>query len=705
MRCLGKPIGQFVLEIYDGLVLRYNTRIKFTLCIFMLFWWLIFVVPVYGQTNLQDFIDHLSEIQPENERYQKVLQFERERKDSVNLDYIHILQDAIEYFTHSGEPAAALPLVNTIAKYYIFDEFVDHGKARSILGKLNPYLGQLKFDSLLLDYHVLSGELNVYTNNSKAAIIDFKTIIDLSREQGDTLHTNFGYAHLKLAEIYSSEWNILESDKYFHSAADFFLQQQDTSLYLWSLSGQSTLYSINGLYHRAEEVRGEILKTGRLSNELQIVATAHISAAGEFKDRKIDELQYEHLVKARSLLNFPSEVRDYIKTITFAYFTQYFSDQNKVDSTDYYLNEFKTFYEPEKHGAWIDQYYQLAQACHAKVHHRYTQSINIVEDLIKDAKSKNKLTQLTRLYKLLVDIYDQSGNKSNAFTALKTHNHLKDSLKNIQIRNQFLYYNQLFEAEKKNKQILQQEASILLLYERNKALLWRGLLVILALSGLFFVIILYRSYRFSRQKSILKQIFAQNLIQKQEKERVRISQELHDGISQELILIKIKLDQAQDTETSNLVAESLSQLRQVTHSLYPVVLKNFGLKPAFEDLAMKLEEAAPDMKVNYNIAECNGSLSKDEELHLYRILQEATNNVLKHAKCNQLDVLLKNESHVIVLEVSDNGIGMNMEDNLPARVGIGMNSMEERSKILGGHFELKSVKGKGTRIKITIPKK
>lgn len=662
---------------------------------------ILFCSSLVGQESLKNFIKNLDQIKPDSNKYERVLHYEVRRSDPVNRDYAVILSDAIDYYIAGNAPQKALPLVNALGSYYIFGDHVDHDLAKGVLKKIRPSISGLTPDSTLMDLYTLSGELNIYTDQPADAIEDFNRVIELSHLQKDTLNTDYGYAHLKLAEIYSSEWNILESNDYFKKAADLFLQIQDTTMYLWALSGQSTLYSINGLYHEAEIARSKIMDAAITIEHRQIIAIAHLSAALEYKDRRMDSLEYEHLLKARKYINPGSEVAEYIKTIAYALQIQYFANQNILDSTDYFMAQFKTFYRPEEHGPWIDNYYLVAQAAQAKANQRYAEAEEISFKLIADAKKNNKLTNLTRTYDFLVGVYRRSGNNPKALSALLTYHRLKDSLGNIQVENQFLYYNQLFEAEKKDKQILQQEASIQLLSEKNKVLFWRGLMVVLTLSGLFLAIYLWRSFHFVRQKSALQEGFSQDLIQQQENERIRISQELHDGISQELILIKNRLDHQADEKTADLVAGTLLQLREVSRSLYPVVLNSFGLKPALEQLLNKVDEVVPEMEVVYTIEECCEDKSRQEELHIFRIVQEATTNVIKYARCSLLEVNLSTQNRMISLDIRDNGIGMELKDRVVK--GIGMNSMEERTKILGGTFVLDSSKGHGTRIRIKIP--
>ncbi|MBY5957000.1 hypothetical protein KUV50_02560 [Membranicola marinus] len=677
--------GSLKMALVNGLVLLYGILFSSSLS----------AQDIFEQLNSD--IDQFTTL---NEKYQKVIQFEENRQVPINDAYASVLCETVDYYISTDAPERALPVINTLINYYLFGIEVDHDKAHSLVKKIAPHLTLLPRDTSLIKFYINSGELNIYRNNPAAAINDFNLVIDICRQQKDTLLTEYGYAHLKLAEIYSSEWKILESDKKFNQAADLFLRNQDTLMYLWTLSGHSTLYRINGMYREAEKARRKILEACCEQEWLQVVAVAHLSAALESKDRHNDSLQYDHLLKARQYINLNLELAAYIETMTYALQIQYFADQNNIDSAAYFMNKFEAFYRPEDHGSWINKYYIVAQASYAKALRKYDEAERIGHKLIENAQKSNILTSLTRSYDFLVEVYQESGDTRKAFSTLRISNRLRDSLTTIQINNQFLYYNQLFQAEKKNKQILQQEASIQLLSEKNKVLFWRGALIVLVLSGAFLGIYLWRSVYFARQKTALQEDFSQSLIQQQEQERSRLSQELHDGISQELILIKNKLDHRKDAETANLVADTLTQIRQVTRSLYPVMLKSFGLKAAVDQLLNQIAQATPDVKVLCTVDDDWEDLKKSEQLHLFRIIQEATNNVLKYAKCTVLEVRLVRLGKTVYLEVLDNGIGMDLKNHI--KMGIGMNSMEERAKILGGSFTLESSKNDGTHIRIKI---
>lgn len=701
MRCIDRPFALFGVfhRVCNNHWNYCHTSVWWS---FTLFFILGGCTSTHAQNAHQNLVDQLDHAASDQEKFQKILHYEEQRTVSVDAEYASLLSSTIDYMNQVGKPSTAIPIANTLLEYYLFGNHVNHSKALETLDKIRPHLPDVPYDSVLEEFYVLSGEANIYTNHPTEAIEDFKIIIQENKKSGNTTGTNYGYAHLKLAEIYASQWNILESDKYYIKASDFFLQSQDTTMYLWSLSGRSTLYSNNGLYHEAEEVRKKVFEIGSSSGDLQVVAIAHLSAALEYKDRDMATMEYEHLEQAHHYIDFPSEVRDYVKTITYALLTQYFSDQSRVDSTDHYFQKFTEFYMPERHGPWVHEYFQIASAYKSRVHHRYEEAADIANELIKEASSQNKLNSLSRLYGFLVKTYTKNGQKSRAFDALTIQTNLRDSLSNIQTKNQFLYYNQLFESERKDKQIIQQDASIQLLSARNKLLFWRGLWILFAISGLFLIIYLVRSYRFTRQKSRLQEEFSQNLIREQENERLRISQDLHDGISQDLILIKNTLDIAHQQDIADMVAGSLTQLRQVSRSLYPVTLKNFGLKDGLEDLARKADESMEGVEVRSHVEKSSRQFSSEEELHIYRIAQEALTNSMKYARCAQINVDFRKHPGSYILEVSDDGVGMDME-HPSFRQGVGMNSMEERARILGATLTIGSKINHGTHVTLRIP--
>jgi signal transduction histidine kinase len=199
----------------------------------------------------------------------------------------------------------------------------------------------------------------------------------------------------------------------------------------------------------------------------------------------------------------------------------------------------------------------------------------------------------------------------------------------------------------------------------------------------------------------------------QEDERRRLARELHDETLQSLIALRQRVQLAQmkakedETQKSLAELESLSsntidELRRLTRALRPIYLEDLGLVTALEMLA---REAAP-LKVTFLRQGFERRLDPTVELSLFRIAQEALNNVAHHAAATQTQVWINFQPAAVTLEISDNGKGF-VPPRSPAEFApgghYGLLGMHERVELIGGKLTIESAPGKGTRLKIHLP--
>lgn len=195
-----------------------------------------------------------------------------------------------------------------------------------------------------------------------------------------------------------------------------------------------------------------------------------------------------------------------------------------------------------------------------------------------------------------------------------------------------------------------------------------------------------------------------------ERERVRIARDLHDGVTQRLahVLQKLEiidclLEKHQDESarleigcTRTHLLESLNELRRSIHILLPPQLEGRPLKEALNTLLDELRQNHPMTAVNAHI---EAQVPLALEASIFRLIQEALNNVHKHAQATQVSVQIHSSKNLLLIEVSDNGIGFNGQGT----GSIGLRSMRERVQEAGGAWELRSEPGAGTTIKARFP--
>jgi len=202
-----------------------------------------------------------------------------------------------------------------------------------------------------------------------------------------------------------------------------------------------------------------------------------------------------------------------------------------------------------------------------------------------------------------------------------------------------------------------------------------------------------------------------SVIDGQDQERNRLSRELHDGIGQSLIAIKLQLENAETQNYSmmragidsakNMIDITIEEVRRVCNALLPAALNEFGIVSTLRALCSELGSLA-GFKAVFEIEGSLDRMSKKSQIYLYRIAQEALSNIAKHARSTQVTMKLRRENNIVTLEVSDNGKGF-IFDPVSFALRNGLQNMRERTDLLDGEFSINSQPGNGTTIKVSIP--
>jgi signal transduction histidine kinase len=207
-----------------------------------------------------------------------------------------------------------------------------------------------------------------------------------------------------------------------------------------------------------------------------------------------------------------------------------------------------------------------------------------------------------------------------------------------------------------------------------------------------------------------QRMLSARLIRAQEEERKRVARELHDGVTQTLGAISIELARTAEAATGSHVAQRLSRLYarlqevvseigHISHELHPSTLRHVGLSLAIKNLCREVSETHG---IAVEVTDSSGAapqVSKDVALCLYRVAQEALQNIVKHSRSTRAWVELQGSSEEIALFVRDKGVGFRVE---PLK-GLGLVSMRERLRLVGGTIAIHSRIGAGTRIEAHVP--
>jgi len=222
-----------------------------------------------------------------------------------------------------------------------------------------------------------------------------------------------------------------------------------------------------------------------------------------------------------------------------------------------------------------------------------------------------------------------------------------------------------------------------------------------------------------RQSEKQLRSLSSELLTAQEAERRRISEELHDELGQALTAIKLqvssigkKLKKDEEAirkecgDTLKYIDQTIENVRRLSRELSPFILKDLGLPLALRWLANEFGKHY-HVEVSMDIKETDDLLPQESQLAVYRIFQETLTNIGKHAQATQMSIATKQENGSFSFMVEDNGKGFDMGRLLMKNSvkGMGLTTMKERVRILGGSLNMWSQEGKGTQITFQIPVK
>lgn len=208
----------------------------------------------------------------------------------------------------------------------------------------------------------------------------------------------------------------------------------------------------------------------------------------------------------------------------------------------------------------------------------------------------------------------------------------------------------------------------------------------------------------------------ETVLRTEDAERSRISQEIHDGLQQTLTVSFMNLrtveqapggvdEKVRDTFDLGLkyLQDSITESRSVAHALMPKEIIDYGILPVFESAINDVDKTQENTQYHFSHNLEKGRLSNQQiEITLYRILQEAINNITKYAKANNVYVQLKEYDDIYMLTIEDDGIGFDVETIKKKGTGLGFKSMQNRLDAINGYLEVNSRPGKGTSILVEI---
>ncbi len=222
-----------------------------------------------------------------------------------------------------------------------------------------------------------------------------------------------------------------------------------------------------------------------------------------------------------------------------------------------------------------------------------------------------------------------------------------------------------------------------------------------------------RAEEFNRESEARLKYLSSQLLVAQEQERKRIALELHDSLAADLAAIKFSLERklvcVQQGSPADInieevighIQRTIEEVRVIMNNLRPSILDDLGILPTINWFCREFESIYGEIAVERRITILENDVPKILKIVIFRVLQEALNNVAKHSRADRVGVSLTREEEAIRLEIADNGQGFDLSEkySINGQKGLGLGSMKERVELSGGTFEILSAPGKGTLLR------
>ncbi|MEK6152590.1 ATP-binding protein [Flavobacteriaceae bacterium 3-367] len=501
------------------------------------------------------------------------------------------------------------------------------------------------------------------------------------------------------AAAYSDIGKFAEASQALSESARFFQRARDTTSLLRARNSLSILYSQNGFFEEAKKERDEIMAVVRARQDNNALIPLLYNAARDFDKMDKQAERIAALGEAYAYALGPEYDQPLGPVLAYGLLKAYVQNDSVVQAERMYQKIRTDFaqdtpvpYEWLYHEALAN--YHLAKG-------NYTKALGNAKWVLEYGTRSGEFELVYDANKLLAELYEALGNTSLSYTHYRAYMRHKDSIGSVQKIKALSYYQTLYETEKQDFKIKAQHTEIALLDTKNKLKTQWILFGGLGLLASFTIVILLYAQRFNRKKRKLQTQFAQHLIKNREDQYTHVSRELHDSVGQKLMLLTKKMRGNGNSDTTSLAESALEELRTISRGLYPADLESLGATKAIAAMINEVD-AHTDILFTHELDDIDRVLDKESALHLYRIVQEVLNNLVKHSGAKAASVRITHRGNTVEMVINDNGKGFDFEEKIKQSTSLGMRTLLERAKIIHSRFHVESVPSKGTTIALTI---
>lgn len=369
--------------------------------------------------------------------------------------------------------------------------------------------------------------------------------------------------------------------------------------------------------------------------------------------------------------------------------------ENKLAQAKKMLDSLQPIVQKVNSENWT-QDYQATRMQYDIQNNPKTANVSGIKNATLLLKENKQFEKLSLFYSVLKQYAVQNNDYKNALVYQEELHQANDSIGSVAMHLKIAELETKYQTEKKEQQIVMQRKTIM---TKNTTIA----LLISLFAGLVLLIGFYSVRQKQKKLKIEKQNaqeYTKQLLAKTEEERKRIASDLHDSVSHELLSLKNSYEEK--TEIINTKIDAIiNDIRSISRNLHPIMFDKIGLKSSVEQLVERTQ-SLNDFMVTADI-EYWETLSSEDELQLYRIIQESLSNIIKYAHAVAAKITIsENENHLFV-EIKDNGKGFAVMETLQGKNAFGLHNIIERSRVIGGEAKIVSDKN-GTIVTIEIKK-
>ncbi|HMU98818.1 MAG TPA: histidine kinase [Chitinophagales bacterium] len=513
-------------------------------------------------------------------------------------------------------------------------------------------------------YANLQAAIEAYKQNQEGAIGYYKKAIQLFEKHNDT--KSAASINFNIANIFLSRLNYPMAYQYSAEAVKGFKAANDTLYYPSALAVNAVSAIVLGKKEEAKTTAEQAREISeRYKNALGIVMSSYALAEIAMYDKKYDTA----IAQFQKVIPLAQQLQQI--TVTSAAYTSLVKAYLESENYDLAITEGKKAIEFSKKFGYEDVSYSL---------NRY-----------------------------ISQAYQQKGDEHSALQYMRmADEHFRDELvsNDRRVMGELLVQ---YQTEKKERQIAEQTLEIQNHRSNFLYAIFGGVLLVLVLGGFFIYNRKAQKLKLKRLQQEKENAILNSFILGEERERKRISQDLHDGVAAMIGAAKMSLDAIphlpedkrleQLSKVKGILENTHADVRHIAHNLLPTVLEVEGLIKATTHFAFEINQTK---LIDISVKDYNSNakdLSTQLQLMLFRVIQELVNNIVKHSQAQKAEIIFSNSPNGLQIEITDDGIGYEGINNSGNQ---GLYSITQRLKSIGGNFKITKGSSGGTQAKVEI---